>query len=342
MMDLQKIKLALNNKATDVFDKLGMKYEVFGDNIYSTCPAHDSSDNPRAFSFSVDKGIWKCWTRDCQHQYKNDIFGLIRGALSNREGEDVGFSQALKWACDLLKIKRTTTLAPIQQQDCFDDFTKLVDIISEEQPSKKIANPIEIDDLIYPSRYFLGRGFNEETLNHFGVGDCNTPTSKMNDRAVIPIHDELGENIVAIIGRTIKEYKMPKFYIYPKGFNKGDFLYNYHRAIEHVNKTQSLFLVEGQGDVWRLYEAGIYNVMSLFGKSLSKEQENKLCKMPLTHIIILTDNDQAGRESKIQLQRQLSRMYKLTFPKFSAKDIGEMSVSQIKDKILPQIKGFYS
>lgn len=341
-MDLQKIKLALNNKATEVFDKLDMKYEVFGDNIYSTCPVHDSSDNPRAFSFSIDKGIWKCWTRDCQHQYRNDIFGLIRGALSNKEGKDVGFSQALKWACSLLDVKRTTTLAPTQQQDYNDEFSKLVELISDAPLSKKITNPIHLDDLICPSPYFIGRGFSKDTLNHFGVGDCNTPTSKMYDRAVIPIHDELGENIVAIIGRTIKEYKMPKFYIYPKGFNKGDFLYNYHRAIEHVNKTKTLFLAEGQGDVWRLYEAGIYNAMSLFGKSLSKEQENKLHKMPLTHIIVLTDNDQAGRESKIQLQRQLNRMYKLTFPKFATKDIGEMSVDQIKEKVLPQIKGFNS
>ncbi|NDB85431.1 MAG: toprim domain-containing protein [Alphaproteobacteria bacterium] len=339
-MDLQKIKQTLNNRATEVFDKLGMEYEVFGDNIYSTCPVHESSDNPRAFSFSIEKGIWKCWTRDCQHQYRNDIFGLIRGTLSNREGEDVGFSQALKWACGLLDVKRTTTPAPAQ--DYSDEFTKLVDIISEEEIVKKSADPIEIGKLSYPSKYFIGRGFKEDTLNHFGVGDCTTSTSKMYDRAVIPIHDEEGKNIVGMIGRTIKEYKSPKFLIYPKGFNKCDFFYNYHRAIEHVNKTGTLFLVEGQGDVWRLYEAGIHNAMSLFGKTLSREQENKLHKMPLTHIIVLTDNDQAGRESKTQLQRQLNRMYKLTFPKLVAKDVGDMSIDQIKEKILPQIKGFNS
>jgi len=339
-MDLQKIKQTLNSRATEVFDKLGMEYEVFGDNIYSTCPVHESSDNPRAFSFSIEKGIWKCWTRDCQHQYRNDIFGLIRGALSKRQGEDVGFSKALKWACNLLDVKRTTTPAPLQ--DYSDEFTKLVNIFSDEEINKKSFTPVDLGELSYPSKYFINRGFKEETLNHFGVGDCNTPTSKMYDRAVIPIHDEDGKNIIGMIGRTIKEYKSPKFLIYPKGFNKCDVFYNYHRAIEHVNQTGTLFLVEGQGDVWRLYEAGIYNAMSLFGKTLSREQENKLHKMPLTHIIVLTDNDQAGRESKTQLQRQLNRMYKLTFPKLVAKDIGDMSIDQIKEKILPQVKGFNS
>ena len=33
--------------------------------------------------------------------------------------------------------------------------------------------------------------------------------------------------------------------------------------------------------------------------------------MPITRIVVLTDNDQAGREAKIQIQRQLNRMYKL-------------------------------
>jgi DNA primase len=77
------------------------------------------------------------------------------------------------------------------------------------------------------------------------------------------------------------------------------------------------------------------------GKTITKEQEDKLLKMPITHLIILTDNDQAGRESKTQIQRQLGRSFKLTFPKISTKDIGEMTTDQIKNKILPQVKGTY-
>lgn len=339
-MDLKIIKQKLNNKAELVFSKLDMKYEVFGDNIYSTCPIHESSDNPRAFSFSIEKGIWKCWTRDCQHQYRNDIFGLIRGALSSKTGEDVGFGEALKWACKLINVKNTnitnTTNSEISHSE---DFLSMVSILKDEYVAKKNTSIIIEPNLKYPSAYFLSRGFTAETLMHFSVGDCVNNTSKMYDRAVIPIHNDVGDGLVALIGRTIKDYKSPKFLIHPKGFNKSDFFYNYHRAIQRVNETQTLFLVEGQGDVWKLYEAGITNAMGLFGKVISKEQEVKLNKMPLTHIVVLTDNDQAGRESKIQIQRQLNRSYKLSFPKLSTKDIGEMSIEQIKQKILPQIKG---
>jgi len=88
-----------------------------------------------------------------------------------------------------------------------------------------------------------------------------------------------------------------------------------------------------QSEISKLVRVGI------FGKTLTKEQQSKLQQLPLTHIIILTDNDQAGRESKIQLQRQLGRFYKLSFPKLNHKDIGEMSIEQIKKNVLSQIRG---
>ena len=56
-MNLQQIKKKLNENAELVFSELGMKCEVFSDNIYSTCPVHEGSDNPRAFSFSPQRDM---------------------------------------------------------------------------------------------------------------------------------------------------------------------------------------------------------------------------------------------------------------------------------------------
>ena len=143
-----------------------------------------------------------------------------------------------------------------------------------------------------------------------------------------------------MIGRAVKEYKIPKFLIYPTGFDKRFFFYNYHNAIQRAIETSCLFILEGQGDVWKLYEHGVINAVSIFGKTISKEQEEKLLKLPITHLIILTDNDQAGRESKVQIKRQLNRSFKLTFPKMSSKDVGEMSDEEIKS-MLEKLKGTY-
>jgi len=340
-MDLKQIKKQLNDNAELVFSKLGMTCEVFNDNIYSTCPVHDGSDNPRAFSYSNNKGIWKCWTRDCQQEHGNDMFGLIKGALSAQRGESVDFSGALKWSCELLgisKTKVTTTTKKPEEDDSFYNVVKLLGSNADEYQHK----PIELDcELSYPSKYFIERGFRPETLEHFQVGDCKDCKSSLHERAVIPIHDDSGKDIVGLIGRTVREYRSPKFLLYPKGFDKRYFFYNYHRAIPRAIETSCLFILEGQGDVWKLYEAGVKNAVSIFGKTITQEQEEKLHKLPITHLIILTDNDQAGREAKIQIKRQFNRVYKLTFPKFSTKDIGDMSIDQIQNKILSNLEGTY-
>lgn len=335
-MNLQQIKKLLNNKAEEVFSKLGMKCEVFGDNIYSTCPIHESSDNPRAFSFSKSKGIWKCWTRECQHEHKNDIIGLIKGTLSNANGCELDFKEVLSWIKNEFGIGTSTYTKQIIETN--DDFSNIIQILQEDILFPKPEDIRFNHNITIPSSYFLDRGFNKNTLEHFGVGDCLDRTSKLYERSIIPIHDDTGSHTIGYICRSIKEYRTPKFLIYPKGFDKRFHFYNLHRAMKIARSSNTLFIVEGQGDVWRLYEAGIENAVGMFGKTLSKEQQSKLQKLPLTHVVILTDNDQAGRESKIQLQRQLGRFYKLTFPKINQKDIGEMTIKQIKEEVLSQVR----
>ena len=102
-----------------------------------------------------------------------------------------------------------------------------------------------------------------------------------------------------------------------------------------------MFLVEGQGDVWKLYESGVYNAVGLFGKDVSSTQRTLLLKSGVTTLIILTDNDQAGRESKIKIKRELGRLFNLVFPKMHTKDLGDMSTEQIHDQILTDLKGCY-
>ena len=340
-MNLQQIKKMLNDNPELVFEQLGMDFESFSDNIYCTCPVHEGSDNKRAFSFSPDKKIWKCWTRDCQAEWGNDIFGVIRGALSQQTGQKKEFKDALRWACETFNIKRTWHQnEPIKINEDEDAFLQIVNILTA-QPSEIIDKPIEVDcGLLHPSEYFVGRGFKKRTIKHFEVGDCHEK-GIMKERAVIPIHNDSGTDIIATIGRSIKEYKLPKFLFYPTGFNKRNYFYNFHRASKRAIETSCLYILEGQGDVWKMYEAGVKNAVSIFGKTITQQQEQKLAQLPVTHLIILTDNDQAGRESKVQIKRQLSRMYKLTFPEMSSKDIGDMNVKDIKSDILNNLKGTY-
>lgn len=341
-MNLVQIKKKLNKNIEDVLKKLGVEYEAFSDNIYSTCPVHENSDNPRAFSFSVNKGIWKCWTRDCQHEYKNDVFGLIQGALSLQAGREVNFKDTMMWISSNFNVS-TNNYQDNTEGESEDPREEFNNIIRQFKSYNKTTNEsiIQLEfDCTCPSEYFFSRGFKKSTLKHFGISDC-VNKGIMKERSIIPIHNDSGSSLVGCIGRSIKEYKTPKFLIYPKGFEKRNYLYNYHRATKKANETSCIYLLEGQGDVWRMYEAGVKNAVSVFGKTLSEQQEEKLRKLAVTHIIVLMDNDQAGKEARIQLQRQLGRMYTLTFPKLNKKDIGDMKAKDIKEQILVDYKGTF-
>jgi 5S rRNA maturation endonuclease (ribonuclease M5) len=338
MIDLKKLNIEAFEKIGLILDALSIEHEVFGDNIYCKCPIHEGSDNDRGFSISTDKNMWKCWTRSCESNYNNDIFGLVRGVLSNQLGEEASFGHALKFICSTLGVKKSSMeLKPKEEEP--DDFVKLVKMFSKKNEVFPLPSEIKTVYDLKPPEYFMSRGFSQKTLMRFGVGDCYNKDSDMYQRSVIPIQSDTGKT-VAYIGRAIRDYIKPKF-LFTSGFDKRFYLYNYHRAVGKALETSCLFLTEGQGDVWRLTECGIENVVGIFGKSLTGQQHLRILSSGITKIVILTDNDQAGRESKIQMQRTLSRHFKLFFPRFSNRDIGEMSSQKIKDKILPQVKGLY-
>lgn len=338
-MDLKKIKKLLGNNIEVLLSELGVEFEKNGENITCACPVH-GGNNANGFSYSTHKHIWSCWSRRCQDDFSNDVIGLIQGILSREEEEDVGFSKALTWACKTLNIDNNSINVEKKTEEEEDGFVKMVNMFSKKVEGKDDIQ-VTIDCTVsHPSKYFYQRGFEDDTLLHFEIGDCNQKKSSMVQRAIIPIHNLDGDKVVAYIGRSTKDYINPKF-LFTRGFNKRQYLYNYHRAIDKAQETSTLFLTEGQGDVWKLYEAGVKNAVGIFGKSISPEQKKILESSGVTRLIVLTDNDQAGRESKMQIQRQMSRMFKVIFPRMSRKDVGDMTTAQIKDTILPELKGMY-
>lgn len=336
-LDLNKIRSIVFKNIEPLLESLDIEFERQGPNYFSTCPIHAGSDNNRGFSISIERMSWCCWTRGCHESCGKDIFNLVKGILASRTTKEITFNDALKHICKVYKINSNNvekTAAKIEEPH---ELTEIVKVF-EEKPhvckNGKIAS-IKVGD---SSLYFEKRGFLPETLRHFEVADC-LETGQMKNRAAIPIHNSDSE-LIAYIGRATKSYISPKF-IFTKGFRKTDYLYNYHRALPHVIDKSCLILTEGQGDVWRLYEAGVKNCVSIFGREISEAQHNLILNMNITRMIVLTDDDQAGRESKFKIQRQFSRMLSLSFPILTKKDIGDMSVEQVKETILPQIKGYY-
>lgn len=336
-LDLNKVKKLIFDDIDKLLNSLELEYDQVADNIFMRCPIHEASDNPQGLSISLSRQAWRCWTRGCHEDSSTDIFGFIMGCL-----ETDNFSEVLKYVCNLYNIEGAQynkSLEPKKEGES-KEFSNLVSTFKKKE--KPRTTPQEIFTGAFPKKmldgspYFESRGFKRETLNHFDIKDSDSFI--MRHRSIIPV--SFRKKTVGFIARATKRWIEPK-YLFSEGFKKTDYLYNYDNAILQAQKVGCMFLVEGQGDVWKLYEAGVYNAMGLFGKDVSIKQKSLLLKSGVTKLVILTDNDQAGRESKIKIKRDMSRSFKLIFPPMKTKDLGNMFVEKIKDSILNNLQGYF-
>jgi DNA primase len=160
----------------------------------------------------------------------------------------------------------------------------------------------ELRDLDPAHPYLAERGFNRETIAHFGLGYCNR--GLMKGRVAIPLHNPKGE-LVGYAGRITQDAMIsdecPK-YRFPSGrvskgvtheFRKSLLLYNCHRVGTGIS---DLVIVEGFAGAWWLHQCGIPHVVALMGSSCSKEQAALIVEatLPRARIWIMPDGDEPG------------------------------------------------
>lgn len=162
---------------------------------------------------------------------------------------------------------------------------------------------------------------------------------------IFPYKDVYG-NIVAIGGRTLldddrrKELKIDK-YKYSLNFKKGNHVFGLYEAKEAILEKDCVYIVEGQFDVIKAREKGIYNIVAIGGSSMSDYQLSLICRYT-KNLFLLLDNDQAGdkgREKIVQKFGQVANINNVYLPP-GYKDIDEylkqndgpmqLSVRQVK------------
>jgi len=171
--------------------------------------------------------------------------------------------------------------------------------------------------------YFKHRGFDDETIQKFGLGfapadrdqftreavakgysiellrKLGLTSSLDNDffrnRAMFPIHNLSGK-VIAFAGRIMhKDPRAPKYINSPETdiYQKSKVLYGAFFAKKAIRQLDECFLVEGYTDVISLHRHGIENVVASSGTSLTSEQV-KLIKRFSSKLTILYDGDAAG------------------------------------------------
>ena len=92
-------------------------------------------------------------------------------------------------------------------------------------------------------------------------------------------------------------------------------------------------IVESPGNVWRLEENGIHNSVAIFGSSMSDRQKIILDSTGAMKLVVLTDNDDAGRKAAELIKQKCCKTYQVYVPNISKNDIGDMNSEEITNEI---------
>jgi len=328
----------------ELLKALNIGYYEFDNRITFPCPVHGGDNIEGACVFTdgtKSKGNWVCWTHGCEKDHGKNLIGFTKGVLEKKKGRSVSFPEAIKFCLDFLN-RKLEDIEDEQISETLHNINKMIEIMTYEREAMPVVvkREVVLSALDIPSPYFIGRGFLPETLIEFDIGDCHNPEKQMNNRAVVPIYD-FDYNYIGCVGRSLDPENKKWKWVNSKGFKTSKYLYGLWKAKEHINKTGTVILVEGQGDVWRLYESGIKNALGIFGASLGDDQLSILEEMNILNVVILTDSDEAGQKAMNNIIKKCGRRFNYFTPQISTKDIGEMTVEQIETELKPKIKGLF-
>lgn len=322
---LDAIKEMANLKIEDILDTLGINYRERYNYVVASCPVHDGN-RADAFSWHLDRGIWKCFSRECEAEYGADIIGLIRGVRR------CSFSDAVSF---LKKFVNTSLDANEIQK--LKDQRENRDFIQATRRKQQRTQVYSRDCLtrLKQHTYLETRGYPRWLIEKYHIGACLERGKYMSNRIVIPCINREGE-IVGFTGRTLnsdwKDLKIPKWKHSLGGWVSHN-LFNINFAAEHIERTGVAIVCEGPLDVLRLEQAGVHNGVAILGKKFYPGQMSILVSVGATQLLDALDNDAAGKVGSLGIAKTATCLFdikKIQIPD-GRKDVGELSVDEIKE-----------
>ena len=290
-----------------------------GANFIGHCPFHD--EKTPSFTVSASKGIYKC-------------FGCGKGGNSVSfvmEHEHYSYPEALKYLAEKYSIEVVEKELTPEQNIRANDRDSLYVISSFANKFFQQQLWEREEGKIVGLSYYKERGFTEETIKKFQLGYSpkqkdalskeaikssfqqkyledsglsiiknKSALDRFRERMMFPIHSFSGR-VLGFGGRTLQKDNKAKYVNSPESliYLKSKILYGIYFAKQHISKQNNCFIVEGYTDVISLHQAGVENVVSSSGTSLTSEQI-KLINRFTKNITILFDGDAAGLKASFR------------------------------------------
>jgi DNA primase len=320
-VDFKAVKAAITME--QILDHYGLlsKFKRGTDSLSGPCPIHKGS-NPTQFRVSISKNIWNCFS-ECKHGGNSldfiarmDDISIHAAALKAIEwfGLDPEAMSGSSDEASEPSVETPSKSPASQPKPAVKATAKQLAAAETSGPNKPLK--FRLDKLERNHPYLAERGLTQETVIDFGVGFC--AKGMMADRIAIPIHNPQGE-VVAYAGRFPGEPSEDTAkYKLPQGFRKSLELFNLDRAAKEP-KDQPLVIVEGFFGCMNLWQHGHRKVVALMGSSMSQAQEELIRRHTDRHsqVIVLLDEDEAGRAGREDVAVKLSKFLFLTVHVFS-------------------------
>ncbi|MDR1381280.1 MAG: DNA primase [Tannerella sp.] len=292
-----------------------------GVNYVGLCPFHQ--DNTPSFYVSPSKNICKCFA--CGEGGTPAQFLM--------KHEQISYYDALRYLAKKYNIE-------IKERELTDDEKRL----QSDRESMMIINSWAqkfFASRLYEHeegrniglRYFVERGFREDTIRKFQLGysldrrndlsesavkhgfnetyllktglaykrDDGKVVDRFHGRVIFPVHTLSGK-IVAFGGRILgKKDRTGKYVNSPESeiYHKSSELYGIHFAKQAIAKADKCYLVEGYTDVISMHQAGMENVVASSGTALTDGQIRLIHRFT-NNITVLYDGDAAGIKATIR------------------------------------------
>lgn len=305
----------------EILISLGVSINENSSQIQQCCPVH-GGDNTTAFSYNFDKSIWSCFTHKCNKIYGNDIIGLVKGIKS------CSFYEACDYINNILNLN--ADVYNYKTESSFKNLHFLKTLVSN---TKNI--PIEISErpaLVKNHDFLLNKQISSQTAEMFNGGIFSISYKDYHYRYMLPIVD-IDNQTVGYTGRILwptcnlcgaahnqdvncpmssEKFKYAKWRHYPQNIKTSLTLFNINNAKQHIQTTKNAILVEGPIDTIKLWDSGVYNIISSFGTTLSKRQVELLINTGCINLIIMYDGDIGGRKGTNLIVKEYSRYFNIT------------------------------
>ena len=328
-----------------------LSLEKKGNNYWAVCPFHGDT-NP-SLSVSETKQVFNCFSCNT----KGDVFSFVQMY------KHISYNQAILETCKIAGID--TKEFKDNHNSFYNEKNERFYSINAEA-LKLFKLNLKHESANQANTYLNNRQLDKQLINHFEIGyalnqpdalcrkltnaqtlDLTISISDLKnlglaeknkdqvdffiDRIIFPIHDE-NNNVVAFSGRKINDandlvskYKNTST---TEIFSKERILYNLNR-VKSLSTLSTIYLCEGYMDVIALYRINALNAIAMMGVNLSTYHIESLKKIKeLKEVVIVLDNDNAGKNATIVCARKLLNanfsVSVINFSQFNCKDLDEL------------------